>query len=302
MLSKHSGSGLCPDDGQTAPYRLSSGPNGRRRRRVIDELPTIQTLQAHPIYNSPDSSKSDYFSKGIRMSASEQPWANTEGNALNDKTNAKSSSLDNLLLLLAVLLFAGLCVTLVGIIPVLIMAVGAIQAFRSGDVKNMKVTARFVQSLVILGTLIFGFIGAYKQTDVDDAATRVQAANTAYTPHINEGYMQPYEFSTKLTPAEQHEFSRVADELWNAKDYYRRSKEKRNQFLAIAGGISSIALIIEFLWIRPFTRQLPAWQAARALKKRMPRPRRNVSLDATPSRHIASRMNSLSGASCARTG
>jgi hypothetical protein len=201
------------------------------------------------------------------MSASEQPWANTEGNALNDKTNAKSSSLDNLLLLLAVLLFAGLCVTLVGIIPVLIMAVGAIQAFRSGDVKNMKVTARFVQSLVILGTWIFGFIGAYKQTDVDDAATRVQAANTAYAPHINEGYMQPYEFSTKLTPAEQHEFTRVAQELWNANDYYRRSKEERNQFLAIAGGISSIALIIEFLWIRPFTRQLPAWQAARALKK-----------------------------------
>ena len=79
------------------------------------------------------------------MSTPEQPWANTEGNALNDKTNAKSSSLDNLLLFLAVLLFGGLCVALVGIIPVLIMAVGAVQAFRSGDLKNMKVTARFVQ-------------------------------------------------------------------------------------------------------------------------------------------------------------
>jgi hypothetical protein len=28
--------------GQTAPYRLSSGPNRSGGRRVIDELPTIQ--------------------------------------------------------------------------------------------------------------------------------------------------------------------------------------------------------------------------------------------------------------------
>jgi hypothetical protein len=40
MLSKHSGSGLCPDDAQTAPYRLSPGPN---RSGGIDELPTIHS-------------------------------------------------------------------------------------------------------------------------------------------------------------------------------------------------------------------------------------------------------------------
>jgi zinc-ribbon domain len=95
---------------------------------------------------------------GPEARTSEGTLAYAEGHALDDHPKAKSSSLDNLLLSLAVLLFVGLCFTIVGIIPVLIMTVGVVLAFRSGDVKNMKVTARFVQVIAILGALIGGFI------------------------------------------------------------------------------------------------------------------------------------------------
>jgi hypothetical protein len=134
--------------------------------------------------------------------------ANAGGHALNDHPKAKSSSLDNLLLFLAVLLFVGLCVTIVGIIPVLIMTVGAVLAIKSGDAKNLKVTARFVQIIAILGALICGFIA-------------------------------------------------VSDE------HYANNP----LFIAFSVGIGSVALIIEFLWIGPFTRQLPIWRAARSHKK-----------------------------------
>jgi hypothetical protein len=138
---------------------------------------------------------------------SEGTLANAGGHALNDHPKAKSSSLDNLLLFLAVLLFVGLCVTIVGIIPVLIMTVGAVLAIKSGDAKNLKVTARFVQIIAILGALICSFI------PVSDK----QLANPV--------------------------------------------------FMAFCVGIGSVALIIEFLWIGPFTRQLPIWRAARSHKK-----------------------------------
>lgn len=140
---------------------------------------------------------------------SEGTLANARGHALNDHPKAKSSSLDNLLLFLVVLLFVGLCFTIVGIIPVLIMIVGAVLAFRSGDVKNMKVTARFVQIIAILGALICGFITNQYHHDSD--------------------------------------------------------------MLGLSVAIGSVALIIEFLWIGPLTRQLPVWRAARSHKKRPPR-------------------------------
>ena len=131
-----------------------------------------------------------------------------EGHALHDYPKAKSSSLDNLLLFLAVLLFVGLCFTIVGIIPVLIMTVGAVLAFKSGDVKNLKVSARFVQIFAVLGAFIGGFIAVK-----------------------NDEYLN--------NPV----------------------------FIAFCVGIGSVALIIEFIWIRPFTRQLPIWRAARSHKK-----------------------------------
>jgi len=164
------------------------------------------------------------------MSASEQPWVDTEGHALNDDPKAKSSSVDNLLLLLAVLFFVGLCVTLVGIVPVLIMIVGAVQAFRSGDVKNMKVSARFVQILVIVGMLICFFIAMNKQSELDETATRERAD---HANHIDRLYFSDF--------------------------YYAEKQREIGMILALAGGIGSVALIVQFLWIDPFTRQLPVW-------------------------------------------
>lgn len=137
-----------------------------------------------------------------------EPWANTEGQALND--GPKSSSLDNLLLLLAVLFFAASCVTLVGIIPVLIIVVGAVQAFKSGDVKNMKVSARFVQILVVSGALICVVVAMCNASPYNDPSMIMV-------------------------------------------------------FAIVMGLIAYIT--IQFLWIDPFTRQLPVWQAARAVKK-----------------------------------
>jgi zinc-ribbon domain len=122
-------------------------------------------------------------------------------------SKAKSSSLDNLLLSLAVLLFVGLCFTIVGIIPVLIMTVGAVLAIKSGDAKNLKVTARFAQIIAILGALICGFIA------------------------VNENHADT------------------------------------GERLGWSVAIGSVALIIEFLWIGPLTRQLPVWRDARSQKK-----------------------------------
>jgi hypothetical protein len=189
--------------------------------------------------------------------------ANSEGYALDDHPQAKSSSLDNLLLFLAVLVFAGLFLTIVGTIPVLIMTVGAVLAFRSGDVKNMKVTARFVQIIVILGALVFGFIALNKQADVDKAAARMDAAY----PEYSKGGGDPITFSEKYSPAEQREILDGVGEYYSAESAYNSSKDDRNRFIAWAGGIGSLALVIQFLWVGPFTRQLPVWRAARSHKK-----------------------------------
>jgi hypothetical protein len=37
--------------------------------------------------------------------------------------------------------------------------------------------------------------------------------------------------------------------------------------MLLAAGLVLVALIIEFLWIGPFTRQLPVWRAARSQKQ-----------------------------------
>jgi hypothetical protein len=180
-------------------------------------------------------------------------------------SKAKSSSLDNLLLFLAVLLFAGLFLTFVGTIPVLIMIVGAVLAFRSGDVKNMKVTARFVQVIVILGALICGFITLSKQDDVEKAAPRMQAAES--NMNWEASTLQPFDFAQRYSPDEQAKIFRADREYDDARSSLHRSEDERNEFMACAGGIGSVALIIEFLWIGPLTRQLPVWRAARSHKK-----------------------------------
>jgi hypothetical protein len=144
---------------------------------------------------------------------SERTLANANGQALRDHRPAKSSSVDNLLLSLAVLLFVGLCFTIVGIVPVLIMILGAVLAFKSGDARNVRVTGRFAQFFVLVGIFIcLGFL----------------AVNSS------SSYVMNY------------------------------------QLLPIASlglSLGLIALLIEFLWIRPFTRQLPGWRAARSHKK-----------------------------------
>jgi hypothetical protein len=91
--------------------------------------------------------------------------------------------------------------------------------------------------------------------------------------------MDPSDFSTKLSDAEQAEFSKAYDAYWNAESYYTSSKGERNEFIACAAGIGSVALIIEILWIGPFTRQLPVWRAARALKKPNAKKKRIIGRD-----------------------
>jgi hypothetical protein len=147
------------------------------------------------------------------VSASEGQWAQTEANALADKPQSQSSSLDNLLLLLAIIVFVGSCLGIVGIIPVFIIAAGAAQAFISGDIKHVKVTSRFVQiALVVVALLLVGWT-VILQLKVGDL--------------------------------------------------YEYHSDTRNTCVILAGLVGSIALIIEFLWVRPFTRQLPVWRAAR---------------------------------------
>jgi hypothetical protein len=179
--------------------------------------------------------------------------ANAEGHALDDHPRAQSSSVDNLLLFLAVLLFVGLCFTIVGIIPVLIMTVGAVLAIKSGDAKNLRVTARFVQIIAILGALICGFITLSKQDDVEKAATRMQADNSNFGARFD----------------------------------LHSSENQRNLFMACAGGIGSVALIIEFLWIGPLTRQLPVWRAARSHKKTTAKKSRIIGRDSLTPYSIA---------------
>ena len=79
--------------------------------------------------------------------------------------------------------------------------------------------------------------------------------------------MSPYEYETTLTDAARQEYRGIVNERWSADSSYGHSKETRNEFLAGAGGIGLVALIIEFLWIGPFTRQLPIWRAGHAHKK-----------------------------------
>lgn len=140
---------------------------------------------------------------------SERTLASSKGQALRDHRPAESSSVDNLLLSLAVLLFVGLCFTIVGIVPVLIMIVGAVQAFKSGDARNVRVTGRFAQFVVL-----------------------VVGISLCLVFFFNNG---------------------------------SGTHEQRALFFIPPIGL--VALLIEFLWIRPFTRQLPGWRAARSRKK-----------------------------------
>ena len=225
----------------------------------------------------------------------ERTMANTEEHAVEDYPKAKSSSLDNLLLILAVLLFVGSCLALVGIIPVLIMIVGARLAFTSGDVRNMKVTARFVQIVALLGALICGFVAVTKQDNVDEAARRMQSAYPAYSQYLQSAAanMSMYDFyknKTLYSPEEQAEYEKAfnaAYEYRSATFDFNNSKGKRNAFLACAAGIGSVALIIEFLWIGPFTRQLPVWRATRALKKTNAKKKRIIGRDSLASYSVA---------------
>jgi D-alanyl-lipoteichoic acid acyltransferase DltB (MBOAT superfamily) len=178
-------------------------------------------------------------------STSEGTMANDETQALNDQPKAKSSSLDNLLLLLVALFFAGICAVaflnpdlLILAVPVLILIMGAVLAFRSGDIKNVKVTGRFVQIIVILAMLFFGICILRKLQGADIAAKELQAAEL-----------------------------KDLNERFHAIDLRYRMEEERDECISLAVAMGSVALIIEFLWIRPLARQLPIWRVARFHKK-----------------------------------
>jgi hypothetical protein len=89
------------------------------------------------------------------------------------------------------------------------MIVGAVLAFKSGDARNVRVTGRFAQFVV----LVVGISICLGVIFVNSSST------------VGYSYLFP------IVP------------------------------------IGPVALLIEVLWIRPFTRQLPGWRAARSHKK-----------------------------------
>ena len=68
--------------------------------------------------------------------------------------NVEQSGADNLKLIIAGFIGVGACLTVVGIIPVIILLIGALLAYRGGDVSNVRSTTRFVQIAIGLGALI----------------------------------------------------------------------------------------------------------------------------------------------------
>lgn len=174
------------------------------------------------------------------MSASEELTVPGKASSPPEEPPEKSSSLDNLLLLLAGLLFTGSCLLIVGIIPVLIMAVGAFLAIKSGDVKHVKVAARFIQIVVIVGAFVCGVNAAYNQLIADAATIAMEASSESYPT--------------------------MPDSPVLAEWTYTEAVEQKNDSLIMIGVLFSSALVIEFLWVQPLTRQFPAWRAARALR------------------------------------
>lgn len=74
----------------------------------------------------------------------------------------EQSGSDNLKLILAGLLGLGSCLTIVGIVPVAILLIGAALAYKSGDISNARTTTRFVQFVLGLASLLSWAVALYQ--------------------------------------------------------------------------------------------------------------------------------------------
>ena len=72
-----------------------------------------------------------------------------------------SDGSDNLKLILAALIFVGLCLTMVGVIPVFILMVGAYLSYRSGDFSNVRFSTNFIKFLCLAASFVFIILYIY---------------------------------------------------------------------------------------------------------------------------------------------
>jgi len=69
-------------------------------------------------------------------------------------TESASRSTDNLKLIVVGIFLIASCLTIVGAIPVGILVLGLIIAVRGGDPKNIQVTTRLVQILLLIAAMV----------------------------------------------------------------------------------------------------------------------------------------------------
>jgi len=178
-----------------------------------------------------------------------------------------STATDSLLLFLALLLGIFLSFTIVGILPVLILVFGLFLSVKTGKADFARKTTKFIQMLV-LAVAFFCFVGTI-YTHV-----QLEKVDVPADPSLDSRFAEPETIDFEAMAENLDAISKKQAEeaaAWtaynNAMSSRARINETRNALLMFGISLTFLAMLLEFILLRPFIRQLPTWRESRLLKR-----------------------------------
>ena len=177
----------------------------------------------------------------------------------NSQANSGASdALDNLLLLVAVIVLTGACLTIVGILPVVILVVGAVLAIRTRNLANIRVTTRFVQ-IVAAAVAIYCLVNAYHyEKEAQYVSKNMEELRLNFSPQdaLPLGYDEL-----------RAKYGAAADSIFLALSSYRSlhgqmsvgqnaKTDMRNYWILGAAAATGSIAFLNFCWYRPLSRNV----------------------------------------------
>ena len=181
--------------------------------------------------------------------------------------DSQAAATDSLLLFLAALLGVGLCLTIVGILPVAILIFGLILSLRSGEIAFVRRTTRFVEAagLAIALSCFAGALYAHSQFQEIEMPT---------DPNTDSKFEESETLDIQAMAENSDAIFQEHAEENAARTEYTKASSDSDEMRGLRGGLLLAAIVavvvtvlLNFLWLPPLTRQMPSWRLSHISKK-----------------------------------